>query len=206
MSIRAKQAGEILGVSAVTVRAWSKQGLLPYKLSASGQMTYTEEDLQTFYRQRLGLDTPSPDYWFYLRTSGDNDVLLETQEAKLAQAHTATKVYKDKASGLNENRKGLNRLLDDLQAHAGPVTICVTNKDRLSRFGVKYLERLINAYGGTLEVLDSDETKEPHEVLMQDFLSLLASFSGKFYRLRGHDQRKKFLKEVTTEVEHAAHA
>lgn len=50
-------------------------------------------------------------------------------------------------------------------------------------------------------VLDSDETKEPHEVLMQDFMSLLASFSGKFYRLRGWKQRQQFLTDVSAEVE-----
>lgn len=50
-------------------------------------------------------------------------------------------------------------------------------------------------------MLDSDDTKEPHEVLMQDFMSLLASFSGKFYRLRGWEQRKKFLDDVQKEVD-----
>ena len=36
---------------------------------------------------------------------------------------------------------------------------------------------------------------------MQDFMSLLASFSGKFYRLRGWEQRKKFLDDVQKEVD-----
>ena len=35
---------------------------------------------------------------------------------------------------------------------------------------------------------------------MQDFMSLLASFSGKFYRIRGWEQRKKLLKDVNEEV------
>ena len=35
---------------------------------------------------------------------------------------------------------------------------------------------------------------------MQDFMSLLASFSGKFYRLRGWKQQQKFLKDVELEV------
>lgn len=54
-------------------------------------------------------------------------------------------------------------------------------------------------------VLDSDDTKEPHEVLLQDFMSLLASFSGKFYRLRGWDQQKKLISNLSAEVERREH-
>ena len=79
--------------------------------------------------------------------------------------------------------------------------ICVTNKDRLTRFGFHYLDAFFSHLGVRVEVLDSDDTKEPHEVLMQDFMSLLASFSGKFYRLRGWEQRKRFLRDVEREVD-----
>lgn len=41
---------------------------------------------------------------------------------------------------------------------------------------------------------------EGQEALIQDFMSLLASFSGKFYRLRGWEQQKRFLSDVNNEV------
>ena len=40
-----------------------------------------------------------------------------------------------------------------------------------------------------------------HEVLMQDFMSLLASFSGKFYGMRRWSQKRKLIKRVESEVE-----
>ena len=39
-----------------------------------------------------------------------------------------------------------------------------------------------------------------HEVLMQDFMSLLASFSVKFYGMREWSQERKFIKQVESEV------
>lgn len=41
----------------------------------------------------------------------------------------------------------------------------------------------------------------PQEVLLQDFMSLIASFSGKFYRLRGYDNQKKLLSKAGDYIE-----
>lgn len=129
----------------------------------------------------------------------------ELEAFKNKRLGTPTETYSDKASGLNENRRGLNRLLRDAAEPDSTITrICVTNKDRLTRFGFHYLDVFFSHLGVSVEVLDSDDTKEPHEVLMQDFMSLLASFSGKFYRLRGREQRKRFLYDVEREVDTCA--
>lgn len=94
--------------------------------------------------------------------------------------------------------EGLQALLN--YCKKTPSHVYITNKDRLTRFGFSYLEELLQAYNSTITVLD-DETKEPMEVLMQDFMSLFASFTGKFYRVRGYAQQKKFLKDVETTIE-----
>ena len=39
------------------------------------------------------------------------------------------------------------------------------------------------------------------KVLMQDFMSLIASFSGKLYRLRGYDNQKKLLSKAGDYIE-----
>ena len=81
------------------------------------------------------------------------------------------------------------------------IKVYVTNKDRFSRFGMGYVEIFAPFHNTEIVVLDDDETKEPYEILLQDFMSLLASFSGKFYRLRGWKQQKKLLETVSKEVE-----
>lgn len=79
--------------------------------------------------------------------------------------------------------------------------VCITNKDRLTRFGFSYLEELLTVYGAEVVVLDSADTREPHAVLMEDFMALLASFSGKFYRLRGWEQQRKLIDDVAKKLD-----
>lgn len=200
---RVKQAADYLGVTPQTIRNWSNNGELQHSYSGAGQRLYTLKDLDDYKNKRLGI-TPEPEISknvFYTRTSNKQDVSLQNQYDKLEQAYGSPDSYfKDTGSGLNENRKGLKQLLSYIQQTDDHVIVYITNKDRLSRFGYSYLEELYKAYDAEIIVLDNDDTKEPLEVLMQDFMSLLASFSGKFYRLRGWKQQQKFLKDVEQEV------
>lgn len=202
MPVRVKDAAEILGVSAVTVRRWCNEGRLEYSLSAAGQRLFDEKYLRSIVKKINNIEESEEPQKsvFYVRSSSGSDVSLKTQIEKLTKSYgEAHKVFSDKSSGLNENRKGLKSLVEFCKKNDN-VVIYVSNKDRLSRFGFSYLLEVFDLTGSKVVVLDSDETKEPHEVLMQDFMSLLAIFSGKFYRIRGWEQRKKFLKDVNEEV------
>lgn len=193
--VRIKKAAEILKISVTTLRVWSNEGKIEYALSAAGQRVYNEEYLHSL----INPETTVTHKIFYTRSSGGKDTSLKTQEQKLTKAYgQPTKIYTDKASGLNENRKGLKALINHCKEH--PSTIYITNKDRLTRFGYTYLEQLLHAYNTTITILDDDTTKEPHEILLQDFMSLLASFSGKYYRLRGWAQQEQFLNNITQEL------
>lgn len=198
--LRVSEAARILNLSPGTVRNWCKQGKLEYSLSVSGQKVFDREYIYNLARETQGLEpiTVKP-VIFYARSSDDNDVTINTQIEKLTQSFgKPDKVYKDKASGLNDSRRGLRGLLNYCKKN--PSHVYITNKDRITRFGYSYLEELLESYGSTLTVLDSDETKEPMEVLMQDFMSLFASFTGKFYRVRGYEQQKKFLKDIDNTI------
>lgn len=177
---------------------------MEYELSAAGQRIFDPEKLESYKRKQLGIPEPEPTEHkiFYTRTSSEQDISLESQYEKLVKAYGEPDYkYKDFSSGLNENRKGLNKLIKDLEKLDGAKTIYITNKDRLTRFGFKYLTELFKTYNTTIEVLGNDETKEPLEILMQDFMNLLASYAGDFYGLRGWEQRKQFLTKVQAEVD-----
>ena len=74
-------------------------------------------------------------------------------------------------------------------------TIYVTHLDRLSRFGISYLQILFEEYN--VDIINLYDDKKTYEdELMSDFMSLIASFSGKYYRLRNKDSQKKLLKEA----------
>lgn len=200
--LRVGQAAKVLGISPSTVRLWCRQGKLGYHMSITGEKIFYPSELEDFKREKLGLAPAEGKIFFYVRSSNDNDVLIETQLEKLRATYgEPDKVFQDKASGLNEKRPGLKALLNAVKREEGKVKVYVTNKDRLTRFGFTYLVALLDAYGAEVVVLDSSETREPHAVLMEDFMSLLASFSGKFYRLRGWEQQRKLIDTVSKNLE-----
>src|SRR5258708_4059598 len=67
--------------------------------------------------------------------------------------------------------------------------VVVTFSDRLTRFGLAYLQALFSGYGVTLTVLHPDEDNTPEEELTQDLLALIASFAGRLYGLRSRRQK-----------------
>lgn len=117
---------------------------------------------------------------------------MDAQEAELTRNFgEPVKVYRDSGSGLNENRRNLNRMLDD--AAMGRFTrICVTHEDRLSRFGVSFIKRFLCEYDVKVEALYDDKKTDREEVLY-DFMAILASFSGRYYRLRSKREQRSLL-------------
>lgn len=200
--LRVGQAAKFLGISPSTVRLWCQNGKLGYHVSITGEKIFYPAELEDFKRKMLGLEPNFGKTFFYVRSSSGDDVLISTQLEKLKAAYgEPDKVFQDKSSGLNEKRKGLKALLRAVKSEEGKAKVFVTNKDRLTRFGFSYLEELLVAYGAEVVVLDSTETREPHAILMEDFMALLASFSGKFYRLRGWEQQRKLIDNVTKKLE-----
>lgn len=127
----------------------------------------------------------------YCRVSGSTgrEWSLANQERMLRDSSRG-RVYRDRGSGLRESRRGLDPLLDD--AAAGRFTVVrVVWRDRLARFGVAWIERYLSVCGVNVEALHDRGDKSLLEELMDDFMALLASFSGRFYQLRSrHNQRR----------------
>ncbi|WP_289221435.1 IS607 family transposase [Faecalibaculum rodentium] len=106
-------------------------------------------------------------------------------------------IIRDTGSGLNTKRKGLVRLIEMAKNHEIK-RIFITSKDRLTRFGYEYLEELFAMAGVELTALQEKENKDLQEELVNDMMSLLASFSGKLYQIRGN--KKKKMREIIDSV------
>jgi len=94
----------------------------------------------------------------------------------------------DIGSGLNTERKSLQKLLALVQDYQ-VAEVVVTFSDRLTRFGLSYLQALFSGYGVTFTVLHPDEEKTPEQELTADLLALIASFAGRLYGLRSRRQK-----------------
>ncbi len=87
-------------------------------------------------------------------------------------------------------RRGLAKLFT-LAKNGSIHTLLITHKDRLARFGLELLERILNDYVIRLEILYQPEKQSPQEELVTDLLSLISSFSGRVYGLRAAAHRAK---------------
>ena len=67
--------------------------------------------------------------------------------------------------------------------------VFVTYKDRLTRFGFRYLEAFFSSYGCRIETVDAEELKEPKQELVEDLIAIVTSFAGKIYGARSHKKR-----------------
>jgi predicted site-specific integrase-resolvase len=66
-------------------------------------------------------------------------------------------------------------------------------RDRLARFGVGWIERYLSVCGVSVEALHECGDKSLLEELMDDFMAVLASFSGRFYRVRSRRNQQGLL-------------
>jgi len=119
---------------------------------------------------------------------------LERQKESLleyakSRGYEVISVLEDVASGLNGDRRSLNRLFDMVERKEIEVVI-VGYKDRLTRFGFRYLERYFASHGVRIEVVNGEEPKDAYQEPVEDLIALVSSFAGKLYGLRSHKYKK----------------
>lgn len=113
-------------------------------------------------------------------SSSENKSNLLSQSKRVqkfcaAKGWTVSVVVEECASGLNDSRKKLMKLLLDKNI----TRIVVEHKDRLTRFGFNYIK---NLWCGEIVVIN--EVVEDEKDLMQDFVSLVTSFTARLYGKR----------------------
>ena len=197
MLIRIGIAAKLLGVSTKTLRRWDKDGKLRATMrTLGGHRRYETTDFTFLDKEGTGENQKEEGQCKLERVVGYVRVSSAKQKADLERqqrqvVHYAETrgwdlemIYKDIASGLNDRRSGLKRLIRDCSiGHIERVLI--TYDDRLSRFGNHLLEWLLNSWEVTLERISPVNLADgPEKQLFEDILAVMTSFTGKFHRLR----------------------
>ena len=92
-------------------------------------------------------------------------------------------VYSDIASGMNEDRKGLNEMMSDIIS--GKISkVVISHKDRLTRFGFGYLKTIFSKYNTEIEIINLEDEKSFQDELSEDLIAIIHHFSMKFYGKR----------------------
>jgi putative resolvase len=130
-------------------------------------------------------------------SSSENKANLERQKERLisycnAKGYQVEKVVVEIGSGLNDKRPKLEKLLLDPTIQL----IVVEHSDRLTRFGLNYIEKLLAQQNRSIEILNPPQDEKAD--LMEDFVSLVTSFAARLYgQRRSKRQTEKLIQELS---------
>ncbi|KPD30037.1 resolvase [Thermus scotoductus] len=185
------------GIPYRTAWKWFKQGILPARAIQlpTGTILVLEEEEEV----RLPQDAAA----IYTRVSvheARDDLERQVQRLQdyaAARGYRVVRVVKEVASGLNDRRPRLEKLL--LEKDYG--VLLVEHRDRLTRFGFHYLELLLHEQGKRVEVVNEADT--PRADLIEDFVEVIYSFAARLYGLRGERKARKIVSELVDEAREA---
>ena len=201
------QVAERLGITARTVYRWGKAGRLHPVRLPTGQRRFSASEVDELLHVR---SRAVPRCAIYARVSRGKQAEagnLDRQRERLVAA-VAERRYKlvatvtERASGLNEKRKGLRRLFHLAAADEIDVVL-VEFKDRLARFGFAYVVEALAAHGVRVEVLDGPVATDATQELVQDMLAVVAVFAARLFGRRSQQFRHK-VREAAKEVKSGA--
>lgn len=196
---KAGETARIIGVTTETLRNYEDSGLIKFFRSQGGHRLIEREELLQFLDSKgLLLDDTANTKRdvIYARVSSHEQKArgdLDRQAMHILENQNELQnplVLKEVGSGLNDKRKELQKLIQ--MVLDGKVNrVYVTYRDRLTRFGYHYLESVFLAKGVEIIVLnDASQEKDVQQELVEDMMSLIASFSGKLYGLRSHKNKE----------------
>ena len=187
--MKLSQYAKKVGVTYKTAYRWYRAGTLDAYQTASGIIIVREKADEKPLIGRVAL---------YARVSSlgqKEDLERQIQRLKdyaAAKGYQVSKVVTEIASGLDDQRPKLEKLLADTSIG----TIVVENRDRLTRFGSHYIETLLEAQGRHLEMIFSGDTGDE---LVDDFVSVISSMAARIY---GRSPRKRRAEKIKHCVEH----
>ena len=194
--VSAKEAKEYFHITGPTLYQWKVKGKINAKQLSSKKILYdidSFEDFQPKQKQTV----------IYARVSNTKQVDDLSRQIEIVKNYAISngvkidKVYKDIASGMNENRKELNLMLREI--FAGNIDkVFISYKDRLTRFGFDYFKNIFSEFGVEIVVLDEiEETNSDFQKeLANDLISIIRQFNVKLY-----SNRRKKLKEIEKLIE-----
>lgn len=187
--VATKEACEIYGVSANTIRRWANDGSVVFKRTPGGPRRY--------FISEKGVSIPKKEprtNYIYIRVSSPKQREdLDRQEAFLRNFYPNHKVIRDIGSGLNYKRKGLLKLLRESNKNQVR-EIVVFSKDRLCRFGFELLQFQFSENNTNLVVYEQVD-KTPETEFSEDILAILQVFACRW------NGKRKYKINKNTEIQ-----
>lgn len=190
-----KDIKDLYGISRMTLINWERKGILHPIRTPGGQRRYLKEDIERLLKLASEEQTqPQADTIIYARVSTrKHEEYLKSQLRRLeeyAKKHGYSyEIISEIASGVNENRRGLRKLL--VRLRRGDVKrVIVEYPDRLARFGYEYLKFFMETFGVELIIVNGEENiDDVNKELAEDLIAIVTSFSARMYGSRGRKKK-----------------
>lgn len=199
--MKAKKVLKLLNITRPTLCKYMKTGKLTGKKSVAGQWNYDEESVYSL----LGFTKTQRHAVIYARVSTSkqkNDLENQKDTLKAFCAKNGiviSEIYQDIGSGINFDRLGFSKLLDDVINHKVN-KVFITCKDRLSRISFALFENLFNEFDCKIVVLNEiNDEKILEKEIFKEIVDLIHSFSMKMYSQRRKEKLKLIEKDLSLE-------
>ena len=205
-----QEASKILGVHQRTLYQWDKRKLIDTIRTPGGKRLYNVKkylkSLEKNTSNIVHVNNPiinarlqtnnnnnnNKNNYIYARVSSQGQKEdLERQIKLLKNAYPEYILISEIGSGMNMNRKGLRKIIDE--SIKGEINeVVIVYKDRLCRFGYELVEDIINKYSsGKIIILEHTEKKEIKEELVDDVLQIMNIFVAKINGMRKYNKKNK---------------
>lgn len=178
MKYKISQYARKNNVTIRTVWGWIKNNKIKTEKTITGGWLVIEDDENKYEKVAI-----------YARvSSSENKINLEKQKERLldycaVKGYSIEMIVTEIGSGLNDNRPKLEKILLDKSI----TKIVVEHKDRLARFGLNYIEKLLLLDNRTIEYINP--VNDNKEDLVQDFVSIITSFTARLYGQRRNKRK-----------------
>ena len=176
-----REAVKQLGLHPNTLRKYADNGKIESIKNEAGQRLF---NVESYLRSATRTS-----FVCYCRVSSTKQRDDLGRLAYMQSLYPDAEIIKDIGSGINFKRKGLQTLLDRL-VRGDKLTLVVTCRDRLARFGFELIQYMVEQNGGQVVVLDNT-VHCPESELTSDLLSILHLFSRRMHGLRKYSKKIK---------------
>lgn len=185
-----KKVLEMLNITRPTLLKWEEKGLINPVILDSGHRRYKSNEIKNI----LGLNDlrEGKTCVIYSRVSTkkqkeSGNLKRQTErlnEIAIQNGYQVLEIYEEVASGINENRRSLNRMLRKVSS-SDVDFLLIEYKDRLARFGYNYIEKYCKSHKTNILVVEEVDKKTLNEEMVEDMISIITSFSARLYGQRG---------------------
>ena len=182
------EVAAFLNINVKTIQRWDREGIFKCERTHTNRRVINRDNLIAVLNDRgmlfNDINNSKTDV-IYARVSSNEQKAkgdLDRQVSFLVQSIKDLKnptILAEVGSGLNDKREKLNQLLD-MVLQDKVDRVFVTSRDRLTRFGFHYLEKVCSYHNVKIIVVkDTNEEESIQKELTEDMMALAAYFSSK---------------------------